>query len=137
MSQGQAADRKPPTASHSNAYIGFLVLLLLLANTLSYADRHLFSVLVPAIKDEFQLSDAWIGLIGGPVFVVSYVLFSFPLATLADRYSHRGVLASSIALFSAATAWCASAISSSRCAPDMVSPLCRLRAAPEAPSAIR
>lgn len=95
-----------PAATYSRAYIGFFVVLLLIANTLSYADRHLFSVLIPAIKDEFKLSDGSIGLIGGPVFVVSFVLFSFPLATLADRYSHRGVLASSIALFSAATAWC-------------------------------
>lgn len=88
------------------AYRLYILLLLLAINALSHADRHVFSVLIPSIKSEFGASDSLMGLIGGPGFIVSYVLFSLPLARLADRWSRRGVLALSAMLWSAATAAC-------------------------------
>lgn len=88
------------------AYALYILLLLLAINSLSYADRHVFSVLIPAIKAEFGSSDSLLGLVGGPGFVASYVLFSMPLARLADRWSRRGVLTLSATLWSAATAAC-------------------------------
>ncbi|WP_380879238.1 MFS transporter [Sphingomonas sp. DBB INV C78] len=100
----------------SRGYALFVLGLLLLANTLSYADRHLFSVLIPAIKAEFGASDAMMGLIGGPAFILSYVLFSMPLAKIADRRSRRGVLAGAITLWSLATALCGSALGSAQLA---------------------
>jgi len=90
----------------SGAYAVYVLLLLVVANTLSYADRHLFSILIPAIKAEFGLGDALLGFIGGPAFIISYVLLTIPLARLADRWSRRGVLAISAALWSMATAAC-------------------------------
>jgi len=88
------------------AYRTYILLLLLAINAMSYADRHVFSILVPSIKTEFGAPDSLIGLIGGPGFIVSYVLFSLPLARLADRWSRRGVLTLSVMLWSAATAVC-------------------------------
>ncbi|MCP1471767.1 MFS family permease [Sphingobium sp. OAS761] len=93
----------------SPAYALYILLLLLAINALSYADRHVFSVLIPSIKAEFGATDSLLGLIGGPGFIVSYVLFSMPLARLADRWSRRGVLALSATLWSAATAACGAA----------------------------
>ena len=93
----------------SASYSLYILLLLLVINALSYADRHVFSVLIPAIKGEFATSDSVLGLIGGPGFILSYVLFSVPLARLADRKSRRAVLASSVMLWSAATAACGAA----------------------------
>ncbi|MFK4793595.1 spinster family MFS transporter [Sphingobium sp. ZW T5_29] len=91
------------------AYCLYILLLVFLLNSLSYADRNLFSILIPAIKAEFGISDSLLGLIGGPGFIISYVLFSMPLARLADRWSRRGVLALAATLWSAATAMCGAA----------------------------
>jgi MFS family permease len=94
----------------SVAYRWYILFLLLAVNALSYADRHVFSILIPAIKAEFGVSDSVLGLIGGPVFVVSFVIFSMPLARLADTWSARGVLAICAAFWSAATAGCGAAL---------------------------
>jgi MFS family permease len=91
------------------AYAIYILLLLLAINALSYADRHVFSVLIPSIKAEFGATDSLLGLIGGPGFIASYVLFSMPLARVADRWSRRGVLTLSATLWSAATAACGAA----------------------------
>lgn len=80
--------------------------MLVLVNAFSYADRYLFSILIPSIKVEFGASDAALGLIGGPLFVVSFIVFSFPLARLADRWSRRGVLMLAGVTWSVATALC-------------------------------
>jgi MFS family permease len=102
----QAAQRQDKAA-----YRIYILALLLLINSLSHADRHVFSVLIPSIKAEFGATDSLLGLIGGPGFIVSYVLFSIPLARLADRKSRRAVLALSAMLWSAATAACGAATS--------------------------
>jgi predicted MFS family arabinose efflux permease len=91
---------------NSRSYPVYILALLVLLNTLSSADRHLFSILIPAIKSDFGASDGLLGLIGGPGFIVSYVLCSMPLARLADRWSRRGVIALSAMLWSGATAAC-------------------------------
>ena len=90
----------------SNPYAVYILALLLIGNALSYADRQLFAILAPAIKAEFGLNDSFIGVLGGPAFMVSFVVCSFPLARLADRWSRRKVLAISIGLWSAMTAAC-------------------------------
>ena len=100
--------RSKPAAEtrHSHGYAIGMLLLLLAANTLNAADRHLFPVLMPAIKAEFGASDSILGFIAGPGFILSYVLVSLPLARLADRWSRRGVLALSVTFWSSATALC-------------------------------
>lgn len=100
---------EPPRTRYSAGYSLYILLLLVAINALSYADRHVFSVLIPAIKREFGASDSVLGLIGGPGFILSYVLFSIPLARLADRKSRRVVLAASATLWSLATAACGAA----------------------------
>lgn len=87
-------------------YSLYILVLLVAILSLSYADRYLFSILIPAIKEEFGASDTVLGLIAGPGFIVSYVLFTMPLARLADLWSRRRVLALSATLWSAATAAC-------------------------------
>lgn len=90
----------------SAAYAVYVLVLLVMAGTLGHADRHVFSVLLPAIKQEFGLSNSTLGLIAGPGFVIPYVLFTMPLARLADRWSRRSVLAGAVAFWSMASAAC-------------------------------
>jgi MFS family permease len=94
------------TGGRGAAYAVYFLVILLLANTLSYADRHLFAILLPAIKADFGASDGVMGLIAGPGFIVSYILLTMPLARLADRWSRRRVLALSAATWSLATGLC-------------------------------
>lgn len=98
------------TGPASRGYALYILTLLLALLSLSYADRYLFSILMPAIKAEFGTSDAVLGLIAGPGFIVSYILFTMPLARLADLWSRRRVLALSAAVWSAATAACGLAL---------------------------
>ncbi len=104
------ADAAPPPAvaarGHSSAYAIYILILVTAANVLGYADRHLFAIVMPAIKAEFGATDGLLGVIAGPGFTLSYLLFTMPLARLADRWSRRRVLAISIALWSAATGAC-------------------------------
>ena len=93
-------------ADCSGLYRIYILVLLLAANALAYADRHLLSVLLPSIKDEFKVSDAMLGFIAGPAFIAPYVLLSVPLAALADRWSRRKVIALAVGVWSAATALC-------------------------------
>lgn len=99
-----------PASGRVSVYAIYVLILMLLINTISYADRHLFSILIPAIKQEFGASDSLMGLIGGPGFMISYVLFTIPLARLADRWSRRKVLALSATFWSVATALCGMAV---------------------------
>lgn len=87
-------------------YAIYILALLTSANVLSYADRYLFSITIPAIKAEFGASDSILGIVAGPGFTISYLLFTMPLASLADRWSRRKVLAISASLWSAATGLC-------------------------------
>lgn len=88
----------------SRGYKLFILGLLVAVNTLAYADRNLFSVLIPQIKAEFQVSDAMLGLLAGPAFVVPYIVFSIPVARLGDRWSRKGALAIAASFWGLASA---------------------------------
>lgn len=94
------------SAQSSRGYKLFVLGLLILVNTLAYADRNLFSVLIPQIKAEFEVSDALLGLLAGPAFVVPYIVFSVPVARLADRWSRKGALAIAASVWGVASAAC-------------------------------
>ena len=91
-------------SSGTGIYNVYVLALLLAINTLSYADRHIFSILIPQIKTEFDATDSTLGLLGGPGFIISYVLLTLPLARLGDRWSRRGVVAIAATLWSLASA---------------------------------
>jgi len=62
--------------------------LLLMANALANADRHIFSVLISDIKREFGATDAIMGTIGGPALIISYVLFGHtPCAAACNAWT--------------------------------------------------
>lgn len=99
-------DSHDTVESRSGLYAGYVLILLLAINTLSYADRFVFSILIPDIKKAFGTSDSVLGLLGGPAFMISFVLFTLPLARLGDRWSRRSVVAISATVWSLASAAC-------------------------------
>ena len=88
-----------------------LVLLLMLALTLSYVDRQVLSLLVEPIKADLQITDTQFGLLQGMAFAVFYIGFGLPLGRLADISSRRNLIASGITLWSLMTAVCGTATS--------------------------
>ncbi len=88
-----------------------VVLLLGAGYALKWADAQLLSVALPALKSEFRLSDTALGALGGLPFALFYSVLGVPLARLAEHRSRRGLVAISIATFSALTTLTAAATS--------------------------
>jgi MFS family permease len=82
----------------------YVLWLLMIAYTLSFLDRQVLSILVEPIKHELKVSDAQIGILTGPVFVIFYTFLGIPIAWLADRKSRPVIIAVSLTLWSGFTA---------------------------------
>lgn len=89
-----------------------LLSLLLLAYIFNFLDRQILGILAEPIKAELHLTDTEFGAIGGLAFALLYSVLGLPLAYLADRTSRSGVIAASVAVWSAFTALCGTATSS-------------------------
>ncbi len=82
----------------------YILVMLTLVYVINYLDRNILNILLPAIKAEFELSDAALGFLSGTVFAILYAALGVPVAWLADRVNRRNVIALSMLLFSAMTA---------------------------------
>lgn len=78
----------------------YVVVVLLLANAVSFIDRLLLSLLVTPIKTELQLSDTQVSLLQGFAFALFYCFAGLALARLADRSSRKWIVTAGLAL------WC-------------------------------
>ncbi|MDH2380748.1 MFS transporter [Bradyrhizobium sp. CER78] len=79
----------------------------MLASCLNFLDRQIFSILIPAMKAELNLSDTELGALSGLAFALFYSVLGMPIARLADRTDRGRVLAAAVALWSAMTMLCA------------------------------
>lgn len=87
-------------------YRVWLVAVLLLLNTLNFADRAILSVLAQPIKEDLQLTDAQLGMLQGLGFAILYSLLGLPLGWLAERVSRKNLIAACVAVWSCMTAAC-------------------------------
>lgn len=85
--------------------------LLVLAYTFNFIDRTIVYTIGQAIKEDLQLTDTQLGLLGGLAFAIFYTVLGIPIARLADRRSRVNIIAASIALWSTFTAACGMATS--------------------------
>ncbi len=91
----------PPT------FIGwYVVVVLALANAVSFLDRLVMSLLIPQIKADLFLSDTQISLLLGFAFSITYGLFGLLIARMADAKSRKYIIMAGIAFWSFATAAC-------------------------------
>lgn len=88
---------------------GIVLALLLLAYIFNFLDRQILGILAQPIKTDLQLTDTEFGAIGGVAFALLYSVLGIPLAYVADKTSRSGVIAASLALWSAFTALCGTA----------------------------
>lgn len=70
----------------------------------NFIDRQILAILLPAIRDEFQVGDTVLGLLAGTAFALFYVIMGVPIARLADRWNRRNLIAAAVAVWSGMTA---------------------------------
>ena len=75
----------PPARISARAW--YCVFVLALINCFALTDRIGLSMLMELIKHDLQLTDKQLGLVMGLAFALFNVLFSLPIAWIADRYS--------------------------------------------------
>ncbi len=97
----------PPAGSLTSPRI--VLFLLMLTFAVNFADRTIINTVGEAIKQDFQLSDTQLGLLGGLSFAFLYSIVGIPLARLADRVRRKRLLALAIGFWALATMMCATA----------------------------
>jgi len=96
------SDTRNITISHSARRYALGVLVVVY--TFNFIDRQILAILLPAIKAEFLVDDWVLGFLAGSAFALFYATLGIPIATLADRWSRRNLIAIAVAIWSAMTA---------------------------------
>lgn len=84
---------------------GYLAVLFLVSMSLFY-DRNVLAVLLEPIKQEFQVSDANLGLLSGFAFTLFYACFGLPFARWADRGHRPTIVTVALVAWSVMTVFC-------------------------------
>jgi len=80
------------------------MVILAIVYMFNFVDRQILSILLPAIRDEFQVGDTVLGLLAGTAFALFYVVLGVPIARFADRVNRRNLIAVAVGLWSGMTA---------------------------------
>ena len=91
-------------AEFGSGYQRYALALLLLVYIFNFVDRQIVTILMEAIREEFQVSDFVLGLFGGTSFAIFYATLGIPIARWADRGSRRSLIALALAVWSLMTA---------------------------------
>lgn len=85
-------------------YAWFVVVLLMLAHVLSFADRMILNLMVGPIRADLGISDTQMSLLQGFSFALFYTVCGLPLARLADRSNRSRLIMMGVVAWSIATA---------------------------------
>jgi len=88
----------------SRLYAAYTLAFLTLISAFNYLDRGVLGLALPLIKREMQVSDTALGLVSGLAFALFYTLLGIPIASLADRWNRRNIIAVGFAFWSLMTA---------------------------------
>ncbi|MDH5617020.1 MAG: MFS transporter [Gammaproteobacteria bacterium] len=93
------------TAPHiSQGARRYALAILAIVNMFNFIDRQILAILLPSIRDEFGVSDAWLGFLTGTAFAMFYIFLGIPVARYADRHNRRNLIALAVAVWSGMTA---------------------------------
>lgn len=93
----------PSTVSERRAWASLAVLLA--GTFMSLLDTTIVNVALPTIRDSIGASEATLSwIISG--YALAFGLALIPAGRLGDRYGHKWVFGSGLALFTAASLWC-------------------------------
>ena len=93
----------------SAGYSWYVLAVLLAAYILNFVDRQVLALVAEDVKLDMGLTDAQLGWLLGPAFVLFYTIAGIPLARLADVTSRTRVVAVGLAAWSIMTAVCGAA----------------------------
>ena len=82
----------------------YALVILTVVYMFNFIDRQILAILLPAIREEFQVGDTVLGLLTGTAFALFYIILGIPIAQVADRWNRRNLLAVAIAVWSGMTA---------------------------------
>lgn len=106
MSATSASAQPTPRFRYSTTRAWGVVVLLLLAYTVSLIDRQVLSLLVQPIKASLDISDTQISLLHGLAFAIFYTLFGILIGRAVDRYNRRNIIVLGMTLWCLATIAC-------------------------------
>ena len=92
--------RVAPMSSRPN----FVLATLFVVYIFNFIDRQILSILLQSIKEELQVSDAYMGFLTGTAFAIFYTTMGIPIARWADRGTRTTVIAVGLAVWSGMTA---------------------------------
>ena len=98
--------KNPGDGWPSATYAWYVVAVLAIANAVSFIDRLILSLLVPAMKADLGLTDTRISLLQGFAFALFYTLMGLPLARWADARSRKWLITLGVLFWSLMTATC-------------------------------
>jgi predicted MFS family arabinose efflux permease len=87
----------------------YALVILAIVYMFNFIDRQIMAILLPAIRAEFGVSDAWLGFLAGTAFAMFYIVLGIPVAHYADRHNRRNLIALALAVWSGMTALCGAA----------------------------
>ena len=79
--------------------------VLALVSVFNFVDRQILYILIEPIRVDLEMSDTQVGLLTGLSFAVVYGVAGLWVARLADRYPRNIIIAASVFIWSAATAF--------------------------------
>ena len=82
----------------------YALVILAIVYMFNFIDRQILGILLPAIRDEFGVSDTWLGFLSGTAFAMFYIVLGIPVARYADRHNRRNLIALAVAVWSGMTA---------------------------------
>ncbi len=91
--------------SNPNSYRRYVLFTLMTVYAFNFIDRQLLVILQESIKKELMLSDTQLGLLTGLTFAMFYVTLGIPIARFADTSNRKNIIAVSLTLWSALTAF--------------------------------
>ena len=105
MKKGEVVKDKinQATGQYSEGYLRYALGMFLLVYIVNFVDRQIFSILIEPIKQEIELSDTQLGLLGGIAFALFYTFAGIPIARWADVGTRKNIVALAILIWSAMT----------------------------------
>ncbi|MEE4300674.1 MAG: MFS transporter [Pseudomonadales bacterium] len=97
--------KSPRQAEASQQARGYTLMMLVVVFASSHLDRNIMGILAEPIRLELGLTDGQLGAMTGFAFAAFYATLGMPMALWADRHNRRNLIALSIALWSAMTAF--------------------------------
>lgn len=95
---------EPVSGGISRGARRYALAVLAVVYMFNFVDRQILAILLPSIREEFQVGDTVLGLLAGTAFALFYVILGIPIARLADRWNRRNLIAVAVAVWSAMTA---------------------------------